>query len=336
LTGEDPANFYDAFYLKFDWQRKATVSAGFAAILDKLTAHRLSDRYPTAQQVLQDLSRLGHAQTDWTVTPAQQWSAVAEPASAVQTVGSLKTLVVAPLGTAVAAPISTPTIQPVSLKPDTSLVAPQRRPLGWLWRGMVGLVRSLMILLLLVGTGVLGWAAVRGWLQSQSVNLPSGGTVSTQPTESYSASEQQRKAQLIERLNRSQVSSNFFYRLANEAYYLQYPDQRGRLLGNGPEDEPLRRNWDQVAVQVLEQIEPLSPATQARLGRYTVRDRLQWQTQLNAARVDSRSFFQEAESTLTGALPMYRGVDLRNTAARQLLDGIVADRVQRLKANQNT
>jgi serine/threonine-protein kinase len=124
------------------------------------------------------------------------------------------------------------------------------------------------------------------------------------------------------------VSSSFFYRFANEAYYLQYPDQRGRLLSNDSQDEPLRRNWDQVASQVLGAIEVLSPESQAQLGHYTIRDRLQWQAQLQSARLDPQRTIEEAEATLEQALPMYRGANLRNTAAGQLVDGIVADRVQ--------
>lgn len=330
LTGEEPPAIYDAFHLTFDWQHKTTVSTALAALLNKMVAHRLTDRYQTAAAVLQNLQTLSPSPTatDWSHT-AQDWQTAPDPVAAVQTVGSLKTMVVAPLGTAVATAVATPALQ--SQRAARSPAVARSSPLAWLWRGLWGLTRSLLLFLLVVGTGVLGWSAVRWWLQTQTIPVPAGSTTATptSPTQSYSAAERQRKAQLLERLNRSRVSSSFFYRFANEAYYFQYPDQRGRLLSNASQDEPLRRNWDQVASQVLGAIEALSPESQAQLGRYTIRDRLQWQSQLQSARLDPQQTVEEAEATLEQALPMYRGANLRNTAARQLVDGIVADRVRR-------
>jgi serine/threonine protein kinase, bacterial len=336
LTGEEPSAIYDAFHLTFDWQKKTRVSDALAVILDKMVAQRLTDRYQTTADVLQDLRALSAspAAPDWAQAPIQDWQTApaAVEQSVGQTVGSLKTMVVAPLGTAVATAMVTPAAQPQ--RTNTTPVAARVGPLTWLWQRVWGLTRSLLLFLLLVGTGALGWSAVRWWLQTQTLRPPANPTFTSTEispqTQSYSATEQQRKAQLLERLNRSRVSSSFFYRFANEAYYLQYPDQRGRLLSNAAQDEPLRRNWDQVASQVLVAIEAISPASQAQLGRFTIRDRLQWQSQFQAAQLNTQQVGQEAEATLVQALPMYRGVNLRGTAAGQLVDGIIADRVQRL------
>jgi serine/threonine protein kinase, bacterial len=326
LIGKDPADFYDAFHLTFDWRGQANVSSGLAAILDKMVAHRVTERYTTAQQVLVAIEALSQHQTDWVAAPQLHWTTAAESPHPLQTVGSFKTLVAAPLGTAVA----------------TAMALHQRAmPLpfanaakgasGWMGRQAAALARGLFVVTLLLGAGGLGWVAVRWWFQSQQPST-SGPTAavsasSAQPVQAYSAPERQRKAQLIGRLERLGVSSSFFYRLANEAYYLNYPDQRGRLLRSGAEDAALRANWDQVAFQVLDAIEPLRPAARDRLGRYTEADRTAWMAQLRAAGQDSGPFFERVESQLTDALPMYRGVDLRSRAAFQLANGIAADRM---------
>jgi serine/threonine protein kinase, bacterial len=326
LIGKDPADFYDAFHLAFDWRDQVNISPGLAAILDKMVAHRVGDRYATAEQVLQALESLSKSPSDWVAAPQKTWTtALDSQSSSPQTVGSFKTLVVAPLGTAVL----TAAAIPVRAHPSPIAGAVQGFP-GWIWKQATGLMRGFFVLLLLLGAGALGWAAVRGWLQSQlpsSVPTPAvSSTPSPQATQTFSAAERQRKAQLIRRLERLGVSSGFFYRLVNEAYYLQYPDQRGRLLSNGPEDESLRANWDQVGSQVLDAIEPLRPAARDRLGSYTEGDRTSWVKQLNAAGQDPGQFFQRVESQLTRALPMYRGVDLLGrAAANQLASGIAAD-----------
>jgi serine/threonine protein kinase, bacterial len=330
LIGKDPADFYDAFHLTFDWRDKARVGQGLAAILDKMVAHRVTERYTTAQQVLQDLDALSHHPTDWTAPPQQHWTTVAEAQDAPQTVGSFKTMVVAPIGTAVA----TAAAIPQSAK-SFPLAGAVQGASGWIWTQTIALLRKFLVLLLLLGAGGLGWAAVRSWFQTQSPQ-PSAQTsaqpsaqVSTAPaiTPTYSTAEQQRKAQMITRLEGLGVSSSFFYRLANEAYFLQYPDQRGRLLSNGPEDEALRANWDRVGSQVLDAIEPLRPAARDRLGSYTAADRTSWVKQIRASGKDSGQFFEQVESRLTDTLPMYRGVDLQGKTAFQLASGIAADQM---------
>jgi serine/threonine protein kinase, bacterial len=335
LIGKDPADFYDAFHLAFDWRDHVSVSQGLGAILDKMVAHRVTNRYTSVQQVLQDLEALVSQKPspplDGVAAPQQHWTAIPSASHDVpQTVGASKTLVVAPLNTAVATAVAALPSEPI--EPSAVAGTPQSGS-GWIWKQVTVLGRSLLVLVLLLGAGVLGWVVVRGWLQSQSPQPSSSApsavsSASVQQTQAYSASERQRKAQLMSRLERLGVSSNFFYRLTNEAYFLQYPDQRGRLLSNGSADEALRTNWDQVGFQILDAIEPLRPAARDRLGSYTEGDRASWVTQLRAAGQDADRFFGQAESQLTGALPMYRGVDLRGKpAALQLASGIAADQM---------
>jgi serine/threonine protein kinase, bacterial len=341
LIGKDPSEFYDAFHLKFDWQDKVKVSVGLKSILDKMTAHREAERYTTAQQVLQDLENLSHAQpsqTDWTNLPSKDWVSAPPKKNVLQTEGSFKTLVVAPVGketvmaagTNLAAQASVPKNLAPKNKVSPALFGALLFVPRLIMRGVTGVVRSLLILGLLMGAVALGWAGVRWWLESKPLNellKPSN----SQETRGSSANEQQRKAQLLSRLERSGMSSNFFYRLANEAYYLQYPDQRGRRLGNGSEDEPLRSNWDQVGTQVLDLTDKLSSGARDRLGRYTEGDRARWSQQLRTAQVDERQFDQKLATQLTDALPMYRNVELRNTVAFQVLNGLADDRIQKIK-----
>ncbi|MGB8700179.1 MAG: protein kinase, partial [Thermosynechococcaceae cyanobacterium] len=335
LTGQDPTDLYDAYHLTFDWQDKAKTSAGLTAILNKMTAHRVSERYTSTKQILQDLDLLSRNPSpllDWTAASPPDWTVAAANHPSAQTVGSAKTVAVAPSGTAMATAIA---------QPATSAAPIARTPLAqspgivsWVWNHTVGLVRSLLVFALLIGAGVLGWFAVRWWLESQQVpSLPSGNPPSVRPTQSaYSDTERQRKAQLIDRLDQSGVSSSFFYRLANEAYFLQYPNQRGKQLGSGPEDAQNRENWDRVGGQVLDLMEPLSPESRGRLGSYSSRDRNQWKRKLRAAQKDEKQLYETTEARLLNALPMYRDTPLSNTVAFQLLNGMIDDSVKKIES----
>ncbi len=316
LTGQEPAELYDSFNLKFDWHDRAIVSPGVTAILDKMVAHQMGDRYTASALVLQDLQRLSQS-----TVPVGQGSRDAASSPSPPAIGTEvldKTIVVAPLGTAIAA-------ESVKVTSSASPFAPLLKVPGLVLQGVWGLIRGLLILMLLLGAGALGWIVVRGWLQQQNFSPPK--PVSTQ---SYSTGEQTRKVQLVTRLDQAQVRSDFFYRLVNEAYYLQYPDQRGQLLGRGAAETVRRSNWDRVALQALAFVEQLSPNVRNRLGSYTRQDYQQRGYRLQSAQVDSRRLDETAESRLVEALPMYRQVDLHNpdTAVFQVLNACFDNRLE--------
>ncbi len=326
LTGQEPAELYDSFHLKFDWHDKAQVSPGITAVLDKMVAYKVSDRYTAAVQVLQDIQRPTRAlQATTPQAPSQETPLALSP----ETAGSAKTLIVAPMGTAIASQIVLGTKEPYIQSPTSGPLAAVQKIPGLIWSGTKSLVRAILVILLLLGAGTLGWVAVRGWLQMQQRNFSSPTPVSTQ---SYSFTEKQRKAQLLRRVEQSSIPSSFFYRLVNEAYYLQYPEQRGQLLGNGPEDESQRTNWDQVALQAVTLTEQLSPSARNRLGSYTPSDHARWRNQRPRTNANARQIEQQAETQLKDVLPMYRDTNAQNpdTLAYQLLSGLIDDRIRKI------
>jgi serine/threonine protein kinase len=62
LTGRDPSFLMDQFSLEWKWHHYATVSMGFAQILDKLLADTPRQRYQNVQEVIADLERLDQPQ----------------------------------------------------------------------------------------------------------------------------------------------------------------------------------------------------------------------------------------------------------------------------------
>jgi serine/threonine protein kinase, bacterial len=347
MIGKEPAEFYDSFHLKFDWRSHLTLSPGLGQIIDKLVAYQDSDRYRSAAEVQTVLSNRASSQIATPSSPPVHPPLPQSPHtnSPQSTMGAMQTLVVAPAGTEVA----TPKAGTVAIAPQQNAPLASNRPNAspnilspimsgvlfipkLLWRAILKLLQQVLILGLLVGAGVMGWAAVRWWLESQFSRPENPPQLSkTTPTPaSFSDTERNRKAALIQKLEQSQVNQTVFYRLVNEAYYLQYPDQKGKLLSNQPEDERLRQNWDGVAAKVLNTLQSLSSDARDRLGGFSNRDRPQWDRKLEASRVEPQQFYADLESTLKSDLPMYRRTSLETQYAMQILYGMAYDRVQRL------
>lgn len=58
LTGESPSNLYDHVTATFNWRNRASVSDDFAALLDKMTAAQINNRFKTAEEVLKKIKTL--------------------------------------------------------------------------------------------------------------------------------------------------------------------------------------------------------------------------------------------------------------------------------------
>jgi serine/threonine protein kinase len=58
LTGLEPSQLFDDVAAVWHWKHHTSVNDSFASILDKMLAHKPSDRYPTAIEVLQALQSL--------------------------------------------------------------------------------------------------------------------------------------------------------------------------------------------------------------------------------------------------------------------------------------
>jgi serine/threonine protein kinase len=58
LTGLEPSQLFDDAAAVWHWKHHTSVNESFASILDKMLAHKPSDRYPTAAEVLQALQSL--------------------------------------------------------------------------------------------------------------------------------------------------------------------------------------------------------------------------------------------------------------------------------------
>ena len=330
LMGKEPQEFFDSFDSRFKWRGAIQIQPHFAAILEKMTAPRASDRYRSAQQVLSDL-------------PDSPAPAGLTPPKTPQTV--LVSPAQSGFQTAKNPPNPTPPVvsQPVSQPSNTVAVSPQQphRPiehrsaepglLGRLGQGLtnaaITLIKTLLVLSGILGLGVLGWWAVQTRLASAPDN--SSGTDSPQDAAPVTVSQEERERRqfILERVSTLKIPDGYFNRVTNEAYYLQYPEQQGRLLnGNNPDDEMFRAKWYDVAQQIITFSDQLSDRTRSRLGRLGQRDLDRITTELEEQEIDPQQFLREVERDLLNQLPMYRNQSLGRQQVNQLRLALASER----------
>ncbi len=301
--GKEPQAFYDPNRCSFYWRQRVSLSPALGTILDRMLATDPGDRYATATEVL---TVLAHSVSGGAST-------------------NLKTQI------AQLASRSTTHLRTSS----TQLWQQLGQHLQTQNRRLKPLARLALIPLVMVIAASLGWWAMRTWLLNRQPFQIAPGA-STPATPGFSAAEQTRKTQLFARLEQLQLEVGFFNRLTNEAFYLQYPEQQGRLLTPDPADAPLRQSWDQTGLQVLQAVASLSPAARDRLGTYSRQDLRHLDRYLRTSQPQERRslaeqrrrFYQAIDAELVQLLPMYRDKDLQQLEAMQIWYALAVDQLQ--------
>lgn len=315
LTGKEPQLLIDPNTLAWNWRREVNLSPKLGSILDKMLQLNPTDRYQSAREVLQSL-------TAPPAPPAYLPTQLPSPATEA-------TMAVAPPPAPIvpATPVPNSSVNPSS---------------GWLGK-------ILVVLVLIPVAGGIGWLAGNWWIQSQlrSDNPQPQPTPSTsvsptieptpEPSSPFTREEIQRKERLQQRRIALNIRYDYYASLVNEEYWKQYPDRRGRRLGEGPEDAEARVQWDAIASDVLRQLErlDLSDAARRQLGSYTDADLTRAKAEANQLRVSSRSLYDLADGKFFQAFPQQKeNQDFRKKPIFQIWQGMVADTLTALKTRE--
>lgn len=325
LTGKEPQQLIDPHTLAWNWQREVNLSPKLGSVLDRMLQPRPSDRFTYAAEVLQAL----------TATPP---APVVYPPTQPPLPRTEATVAVAP-------PPVTPLVNPPPAPaPGTPLPSSTANQSSGLLR------KILLVLVALAVAGTMGWFVGNLWIQSQikSREIEPQPTNSTpvasstdeptpQPTDQFSPEERRRKEALEQRRSNLGLDKKFYVDLVNEAFWTQYPNQGGKVLGTGSEEANLRQQWDAIAANLLEQLEQtnLSAASRQPLGSYGEANRTQWKAAVNQLRLSSRSLFDLADAKFFHSFPQEQGKDFINKPIGQVWHAIVADTVNTLKSGDS-
>lgn len=329
LTGREPAELIDSYTLTRNWRQYVTLSPRLSAIVDRMVAQRPGDRYPSAREVLQALStQEAPPFSAQTVAPAET---------------HMPTVAIAPPTPPSYAPPTPPSYTPpapphsVPSRPTVAAMShvPEPRPAK-----AGGFGQVMLVLVVMLGAAGLGWWASQGWFNSLADRNPSEptssptATVDTEPSPDpqFSQEEQNRKQALGDRRRALGVDYQFFVRLIDQAFYAENSDLQGRQLSDGPEDANWRAQWDEVANQVLSQLESLSPEARGRLGQYSKADRDRWNTIVNKQYLSSRALYTLADAQFFRLFPQQQGQNFTNQPIGQVWHAIADDEVRAIQA----
>ena len=260
----------------------------FLAALRRLLSESPGERFEKATEALQALR------------------AVVMPESIGPIARAERTLVLAP-----AAPVP-PASSPASaaVEPDLPSVAPQPPPRlrpteqekrqaaeGRLWPVVGALLGSA-----LVGTGI-GWFVLTRGVTPGSAPQTDRELSGQSPRTSLPPAEVDQRQQLLSRLRALQVDRSWFLSLVDASLLARYPERNGRLPGDGLEDAPLRRVWNELAEEWLARVEQLPPALRGRLGRLNEADWRKQRDLLTQQGVDGRVVEQLVTASAQPLLP---------------------------------
>jgi serine/threonine-protein kinase len=332
LTGKEPSELIDPHTLT--WFRSRHFSAiplspTLSRILEQLLEPHPQDRPQSANQVLQALT---------SQSPQIAYSPPPPPSPQTQA-----TVAVAP---AWIAPI--PPSPPTPVAPKSAPSGKNNAALGWLGKFILALV-------FILAAGGFGWWAGNLWIESQLRSEQRGATPTVEdfenpvispedddepePSSDFSPEERQRKQTLRQLRMNLGINYDFYVSLVDEAFWNEYPAQRGVPLSTDPEDVRLREAWDRIAANLLTQIEQLDLSRQAKqqLGSYDESDRDRWKVSVNRLRVSSRALYDLADAQFFRIFPKQEGEtgpEFLDQPMGQIWQATVVDTVKALQSRK--
>ncbi|GAP95336.1 serine/threonine-protein kinase [Leptolyngbya sp. NIES-2104] len=254
LTGREAQSLFDPRTLNCEWKQYARTSPLFAQVIDRMLSNRPSDRYPSAQAVLDALSMVSPVVTVQS-TPPKLVSQSSTQAGTVALAGKRRyRSAIATTGT-----YPRPWFEAAFDLP-LALINGTYKALKSVFRLMFGIVRFTVFGISKLVLKILFWIlAIVSliWLVPQVFpyvarsipslpSLPSLDKVVPKP----------QTAQAIDyeaECRKLGIDYSQFIAEVNDRFYRKYPDRRGRPLSQSQADERLRSEWHRMAQNLLDQ-----------------------------------------------------------------------------------
>jgi hypothetical protein len=315
LTGKEPQKLYDSYQGVWYWGKEIKVSPKLEGVLKKMLAYKPSDRYQSAQQVLNDLP-----------SPA-----LTQPATPYST--KLKTQVVSP------GRRSAKTI--VSQIQNRTQAVTRALPLPvWLRPFAVSLGGTALVVLTFAGAWAAVNAVVRGItsITIPTISLPQMPSLPNPLAQPVSDKGGKGSADIVARRQELEIPEVFFTRMVDNLFYSKRPDLQGRSLTSKSEDKPLRDEWFRMADDLLDKLEQaeLSTAARRRLGSYSQNDYERWRRQARTGNLGNYTISQlnkETNQTFEELFPGKQREKQNQQTYGQIWYAIAADKVSKIQSN---
>jgi serine/threonine protein kinase len=240
LTGQDASTIYNPAEATWEWRKHVNLSPELGAIIDRLLQHNPSQRYQSAAAVIAVLPSITNYTAPSSPPPAPANGSL--PLTRANKISQLKTIEISPRSqTSVALPNSE---------------LPTRDPHEWkkpAWQ--VTKVMTVAFFTCLGISGVVKWVRASdpiGAVTKQFNDATTGIVKSIpNPLKSQPATTQQRQQDLNQKLKQLNIPAAKFYRQVDREFYAKHPELKNRSLTNKSEDNKLRQEWQDLAVEIL-------------------------------------------------------------------------------------
>ena len=287
LTGKEPQQLIDGYTLTWNWRSHCSLSSNFAAILDKMLADRPSDRYQVCSEVLQALNDKNPP-----LPTSHPQIFVTVPPPELQT-------------------------QPVTPQVSSSVTPTQTA------NKFAPLLSVILILVVIVSMGGVGWFAGNYWLKNFS---------HSKEIEQRNISEQRQQDTLRDRIQKLSIDDNFFVRLVDDVFYAKYPELAGKALSKDAADRVWRERWYEIADNLLNQLKNISEESRQRLGNYDFSDINRWKVAVNKLNLSSRALYDLADAEFFYLFPdQSRNRNLIDLPIGQVWQAITTDKLKGLE-----
>ncbi|MDJ0703998.1 MAG: serine/threonine-protein kinase [Leptolyngbyaceae cyanobacterium MO_188.B28] len=306
LTGQQPQDLYDPNTRNWRWRQELRLDSQLGAVLDRMLSPRVSDRYPSAQAVMQAL-QIPYAYSQTSLEPMspaiEAFSGSAENKDQERHSGH---------------PGVPRSLYGSSQDRDAESDSP---------RQFSGLGSALLGLVLLVGVVVTAWWAIAlsKAPENEFSNIPNNLEHSEHSPDLPEA--KARKEELDRRQVQMGIDPDFLVRLTNQIVGKE-PNFEKQQSTDGFEEASY-----QVGLELLEKIEVhLNPTVIPKLGSYGRSDLEQWRTRVNQIDVSRLALHDLADARFFSLFPEQRDQDFFNRPIGQIWYAMVEESVDALES----
>ncbi|MFM7675243.1 MAG: serine/threonine protein kinase [Synechococcus sp.] len=323
LSGEGPAALLDPPTLEWRWPPALDGEPELRRCLERLLALEPADRFAGAAAALEALQAAPMPDSTGPVPRADRTVALVVPPAPVPVPAPDPApeppVAPAPAAAAAPAPVAAAAVALPPLAAAAAGAPPPARPRSRQEIKEEEVENGVWpVVLALVLSAIVGTAAGWWWLSRGRTSGPALPQVGLSAPGSLPPEEVDQRQQLLNRLRAMQVDRGWFLRLVDASLLAQFPERRGRLPGDGPEDAPLRKVWNELAEEWLARVEQLPLEVRRRLGSYSASDWQERQRALVAQGISAPVLRQLVSASAQNLLPGRAGTEIPPEPFRQL------------------
>mgnify|MGYP001147120237 FL=1 len=180
----------------------------------------------------------------------------------------------------------------------------------------------LLVLVTIFSMGGIGWMAGKFWLEY---------------TSNQNIIVDEKPERLSDRLQQLGIDQSFFFSLVDKFFYSQYPQKKGKILGDQTQEDKLWQwRWYSIADKLADKLETIAPDARRRLGNYSKDDIYRWRAQLRRLSISSTAFNDLTDARFINLFPeQTRRRNLIGLPIGQVWQAIATDTMKDLQGRKS-